>query len=80
MYPTVALANNIVAMPLAARVRLPVAASAVLYKVPTEAVSVKSPLVLLTIVTASPAAKTLLGIVTVPLARICLPASAATRV
>ena len=55
-------------------------ASAVLYKVPTEAVSVKSPAVLLTIVTASPAVKTLLGIVTVLLAKICLPASAATSV
>ena len=55
-------------------------ASAALYKVPTEAVSVKSPAVLLTIVTASPAAKVEFGMVTVPLARICLPASPATRV
>ena len=69
-----------VAIPLVANVLLALEPSAVLYIVVIVLVNVKLLPVLLIIVTTSPAANTLLGIVTVPLACICLPESAATRV
>ena len=78
------MANNIVAIPLPAKVLLPVEASAELYNVSPDpcAIVISEPLEL-TIVIASPPEdeNTLAGIVTVPLVvAICLPESEATRV
>ena len=64
MYPTLALWNQTVAIPLPAKVRFPVLASAALYKVtPDPWVIVKSLPESLIIVTASPAEKTELSMV-----------------
>ena len=67
-------------MPLVANVRFALLPSAALYIVVIVLVIVKLLAVLFTMVTTSPAENTLLGIVTVPEAQICLPVSEATRV